>query len=73
VFNDSLPAGATRSFEAGEEFRFRTIGNAAGITLTLNGTVVPPLGRDGQVIKNRVYDREALAKLRAEAAGQDNP
>lgn len=72
VFNDSLASGEMRSFEAGEEFRFRTIGNAAGITLTLNGTAVPPLGSDGQVIKNRVYDREALATLRAEAAGRDN-
>ncbi|HET8797146.1 MAG TPA: RodZ domain-containing protein [Thermoanaerobaculia bacterium] len=68
VLNEELRAGAARSFEASEQFRFRTIGNAAGLTLTLNGVRLPPLGEDGEVVKNRVFDRETLRTLRNESA-----
>lgn len=73
VLSSELVAGETRDFEASEQFRFRTIGNAAGITLTFNGTTVPQLGDEGEVVKNRIYDRDVLARLRADASGQDNP
>lgn len=69
VLNTELVRGDQRSFEANESFRFRTIGNAAGLTLTLNGTRVPVLGEDGEVLKNRVFDRETLATLR-EGSGE---
>lgn len=65
VLNAEVARGDKRDFEAAEEFKFRTIGNAAGLTLTLNGARVPPLGEDGEVVKNRVFDRAALAELRA--------
>jgi hypothetical protein len=35
------------------------------VKLTLNGTPVPPLGEDGEVLRNRVYDRDVLTTLRA--------
>jgi cytoskeleton protein RodZ len=65
AFNAEMMAGERRSFEANEQFRFRTIGNAAGLTLTLNGTPVPPLGEEGEVVKNRIFDRQKLTELRA--------
>ena len=65
VLNAEVERGDKRDFEAADEFRFRTIGNAAGLTLTLNSVRVPPLGDDGEVVKNRVFDRAALAELRA--------
>lgn len=64
VMNAEMVRGESRTFEAKETFRFRTIGNAAGLSLTLNGTVVPVLGEDGEVIKNRIFDRKALENLR---------
>ncbi|MEA2489359.1 MAG: cytoskeleton protein RodZ, partial [Acidobacteriota bacterium] len=64
VINEEMAPGQRRSFEAKDQFRFRTIGNAAGLRLTLNETPVPPLGADGEVVKNRVFDREALTTLR---------
>jgi transcriptional regulator with XRE-family HTH domain len=67
VVNTELIRGERRTFEANEAFRFRNIGNAAGLKLTLNGAVVPPLGGDGEVIRNRVFDRGELARLRADA------
>jgi cytoskeletal protein RodZ len=60
VINDVVTAGATRTFEAQKAFRFATVGNAAGITLTLNGKTLPPLGDDGEVVRNRTFDLQSL-------------
>lgn len=68
VVNTEMVQGERRTFEASEAFRFRTIGNAAGLKLTLNGAAVPTLGEDGEVVKNRTFDRDALKELRAAAA-----
>ena len=64
VFYGDFAAGTRKEFQAKERFRFTRIGNAAALTLTLNGMTVPPLGDEGEVIKNRVYDRKALDDLR---------
>jgi hypothetical protein len=66
VVNDELKAGDKRTYEAANEFKFRTIGNAAGLNLTINGTRVPSLGGDGDVIKNRIFNRDSLRELRGE-------
>jgi transcriptional regulator with XRE-family HTH domain len=66
ILNAEMTAGESRSFEAKDEFRFRTIGNAAGLSLTLNQAKVPTLGEEGEVVRDRVFDREALTKLRGE-------
>ncbi len=68
VLNEELKQGDKRSFEANAEFRFRTIGNAAGLRLTLNDTPVPALGGDGDVVKNRTFNRDSLREFRGEAA-----
>lgn len=65
VVNAEVVKGENRDFEAEREFRFRTVGNAAGLALTLNGAEVPALGTDGQVVKDRVFDRKVLESLRA--------
>lgn len=65
AMSEVMKAGQQRSFEAKEQFRFRRIGNASGLNLTLNGTRVPPLGVDGEVLRNRIYDREVLTTLRS--------
>lgn len=63
VINDELHRGYHRTLEAKDRFRFRTIGNAAGIVLTLNDKPVPPMGRDGQVLHDVVLDRDFFQKL----------
>jgi len=65
VLNAELPRGERRSFEAENDFKFGT-GNAAGVVLRLNGVEVPQLGEDGEVIKNRTFNRESLERLRSE-------
>jgi cytoskeletal protein RodZ len=67
VLDERLYRGDHRTFEAKEAFRFRAIGNAGGPLLTLNDIHLPPLGKRGQVIKDRVYDREALQEIQSEA------
>lgn len=69
VINDVVTAGSTRTFEADKEFRFRSVGNAAGLRLTLNETALPSLGEEGEVVRNRVIDRPYLERVRGTTAG----
>lgn len=70
VINATMEKGERRTFEASEAFRFRKIGNPPGLKLTLNGAAIPPFEDDGKTIRNRVFDRQELEKIRA---GAPNP
>ena len=48
LFEDILEPGATRSIQASDSVRL-VVGNAAGVTVALNGKVLPPIGPSGQV------------------------
>jgi hypothetical protein len=48
IFEDILEPGATRSIQASDSVRL-VVGNAAGVTVALNGKVLPPIGPSGQV------------------------
>lgn len=63
ALSGTMREGDKRSFEAVEQFEFETLGNAGGVTLTLNGVAVPSLGENGQVIRNRVFTREDTEAL----------
>ncbi|MEA2327105.1 MAG: hypothetical protein QOE68_2064 [Thermoanaerobaculia bacterium] len=63
LINEELRRGFHRTVEAKDGFRFKTIGNAAGVTMTLNDLPVPSLGHDGQVLHEIVLDRAALQRL----------
>jgi hypothetical protein len=67
VFNDDLKRGEHRVFDAKNEFRFKTIGNAAGPRLSLNGVQIPPLGREGKVLHDRVFNRKTLTEVPADS------
>ena len=71
VINDELNAGDRRTFDANEEIRFKTVGNAAAVIVTIDNIQVPPFGADGQVVHNRVFTRESMKKLaQTETSGQ---
>ena len=57
VINETLHRGDHRVVEANDSFHFRTIGNAGGVRLALNDQAIPPLGDEGQVIHDRVFNR----------------
>lgn len=63
VFSGEMRAGDEKSYEARENVVFKTIGNAGGVEITLNGMKVPPLGESGEVVKNRKFDRASLDTL----------
>jgi cytoskeleton protein RodZ len=63
VFNEEMRRGEHHTFEAKERLRFRTVGNAGGLSLTLNDVRLPPLGGEGDVVHDRVYDRATLQQL----------
>ncbi len=48
VYSGTLQANETRNLDANEQVRM-TVGNAGGLSITLNGQPVPPLGSSGQV------------------------
>lgn len=60
LINDELKAGDKRSFEAKDAFRFKTIGNAGGVVLTLNDQRLEPLGPEGKVRHEIVLNRQFL-------------
>ena len=63
VVNDELKAGDRRTFDANEEIRFKTVGNAAAVTVMIDNIQIPPFGADGQVVHNRVFTRDSVKKL----------
>jgi cytoskeletal protein RodZ len=65
IFSFDAKRGDRKTFEARERFRFKTIGNAAGLEMTLNDVRIPPLGHEGQVLHDRTFDREYLEKARS--------
>lgn len=65
--------GEKKSFEAKDHFRFKTIGNAGGMEMTLNDLHIPPLGREGQVLHDRIFDRDYLQKARAAGTAANQP
>lgn len=67
VWNDDMKRGDHHVFDAKNEFRFKTIGNAAGPRLSLNGVQIPPLGREGKVLHDRVYNRKTLTEVPADS------
>lgn len=60
VIEELLPAGATREWRSDQRFVL-TIGNAGGISLELNGRLLPPLGARGAVIQQLVLPPDAKA------------
>jgi len=70
VINDEVQRGYHRTLEAKDAFHFSTIGNAGGLSLTLNDLPVPRLGRDGQVLHDVILDRAALQKLQSPQSPQ---
>lgn len=71
VLNDEVKRGERRTWSAGSEFRFRTIGNAGGIELTLNGVRLPDLGPEGKVLRDLVINRETLTRPETVAPEDD--
>jgi cytoskeleton protein RodZ len=67
-----LQVGQTARFEATTGFHI-AIGNAGGVTLTLDGTPLPALGRSGEVIRNLVLPLPRRDSPSSGAASEAQP
>lgn len=64
VIYGRIEAGQQREIVAMDRFEFRTIGNSGGLTLIFEGVTLPPLGPKGKTVRDQVFDRSTLARLK---------
>jgi cytoskeletal protein RodZ len=53
--------GTTKELKADNNIEFVTVGNAGGLSVTLNGTVQPSMGGSGQVVNNIVLTKDSIS------------
>lgn len=56
-------AGSTKVIQGVKRIEFLTIGNAAGVTLKLNGKEIPPLGGPKEVVRDYVVTEDTIKNL----------
>jgi cytoskeletal protein RodZ len=66
TFVGLLRRGEARRFGAQQSFRL-TLGNAGAVRLSVNGHEVPPLGAEGEVIRDYRMDADSMMALGAQA------
>jgi hypothetical protein len=59
VFQNILKKGRFESWQAKEKIEL-SLGSAGAVQLEVNGKLIPPLGRRGQVLKNIVITKDGL-------------
>ncbi|NLP45040.1 MAG: helix-turn-helix domain-containing protein [Peptococcaceae bacterium] len=63
VQDGTLKAGTIKVFEGTEQIEFVSVGNAGGFEIKLNGELLPPLGKSGEVINNYVLTKDTLNNM----------
>ena len=65
AFNEVLRENEERTFTAQNDFLLRTIGNAGGIDLILNGSTLKSLGGSGDVVRDLRLNRDSIPSNRS--------
>jgi ABC-type transport system substrate-binding protein len=60
ITSELIKKGAQKSFVAKDSLTFTTIGNAGGISMTVNGWPLKSLGKSGEVLRNLALTRKTL-------------
>jgi cytoskeleton protein RodZ len=68
VLSETLEPGSAKSFRASENF-FLILGNAGGVRLKLNGELVKPLGKMGEVVRVLINEQNIKDLLEKPASG----
>jgi cytoskeleton protein RodZ len=55
--------GMTKELTAKEQIELVTVGNAGGVSITLNGKTLPSLGTSGQVVRNVFLKKDNLSQV----------
>lgn len=66
VLEGTYSQGTTKELTATDKIELITVGNAGGVTITLNGMNYPSLGASGQVIHNVVLNKDSLTQISAQ-------
>jgi cytoskeleton protein RodZ len=66
-----LTSGQTRELTGEREIELLSVGNAGGVVVTLNGIELDALGREGQVVRNRVFDLDYVNDLLQRRGSED--
>ena len=62
-FQGTFAAGTSKEVKGTEKIELVSIGNAGGLTVTLNGRALPMLGKAGEVRRNVVLTKDMLNQL----------
>ena len=62
-FQGTFAAGTSKEIKGTEKIELVSIGNAGGLTVTLNGRALPVLGKAGEVRRNVVLTKDSLNNL----------
>lgn len=62
-FQETFAAGTTKELKGTEKIELVSIGNAGGVTVTLNGRALPALGKAWEVRRNVVLTKDTLNNL----------
>lgn len=56
----TFAAGTSKELKASTKIELVTVGNAGGVSITLNGKALPSLGASGQVVRNVILTKDNL-------------
>ncbi|AET68981.1 hypothetical protein Desor_3494 [Desulfosporosinus orientis DSM 765] len=59
-FQATFASGTTKEIKGTDRIELLSIGNAGGLTVTLNGKTLPSMGKSGEVLRNVVLTKETL-------------
>ncbi|MDP4127401.1 MAG: DUF4115 domain-containing protein [Bacillota bacterium] len=62
-FQGTFASGTTKQVKGASKIELVTVGNAGGISVTLNGKALPALGKSGEVLHNVVLTPDMLKSL----------
>lgn len=62
-FQGTFAAGTSKEIKGTDKIELVSIGNAGGLTVTLNGKTLPNLGNSGEVRRNVILTKETLNQL----------
>ena len=60
LFQGTFTAGTSKEVKGTNKIELVTVGNAGGLSVTLNGKALPSLGKAGEVIRNVVLTKDNL-------------
>jgi hypothetical protein len=59
-FQGTFTTGTTKEVKGTNKIELVSVGNAGGLSVTLNGKALPSLGKSGEVLSNVVLTKENL-------------